>query len=354
MRSLYLLGLFLVGCATPADDSGAACEHCRDVATDDTDLADAGLGDELDAGDGGPVAPPPPANLADTGLCTNPACTTIASGVVEFRPRWALWSDGASKRRWIALPPGTQIDTTDMDYWRYPTGTKLWKEFVRDGVRVETRYMVKMAGGDAAWSFVAYAWNAEQTLALPIPAGRANVLGTGHDIPSQETCLGCHANVKTRVLGFTAFQLDWNAPAPLADLDDALARGWLTGAPPGSVSPHLPLPGSAQVQATLGYLHANCGHCHHADSPLVNRPMFRLEAARISSVGITRTYQSSVNVPGTAFGGATIVAKPRDPDHSIIITRMNAADPKKRMPALGAETIDVTGRSLLRTWITNL
>ena len=44
--------------------------------------------------------------------------------------------DRAAKRRWIQLPEGATIDTSDMDYWQFPVGTKLWKEFVRDGVRV--------------------------------------------------------------------------------------------------------------------------------------------------------------------------------------------------------------------------
>src|SRR5688500_10928292 len=89
-----------------------------------------------------------PPTLAGTGLCTNPECTTFSSDVFEYVPRFELWADTAAKRRWIYLPPGTQIDTSDMDYWKFPVGTKLWKEFTRDNVRVETRYIVKTLPND--------------------------------------------------------------------------------------------------------------------------------------------------------------------------------------------------------------
>src|SRR5688572_31053294 len=60
-----------------------------------------------------------------------------------------LWADGATKRRWLFLPDGAQIDSADPDHWRFPAGTRLWKEFTRDGVRVETRIMHKTGDGDA-------------------------------------------------------------------------------------------------------------------------------------------------------------------------------------------------------------
>ena len=43
-----------------------------------------------------------PERLSQTGLA--------GEGVRAFEPRFALWSDGAAKRRWIRLPPGTAIN----------------------------------------------------------------------------------------------------------------------------------------------------------------------------------------------------------------------------------------------------
>ena len=58
-----------------------------------------------------------------------------------------LWSDGAAKQRWIAIPPGTKIDTSNIDEWVFPNGTKAWKEFRLDGKRIETRLYEKGASG---------------------------------------------------------------------------------------------------------------------------------------------------------------------------------------------------------------
>src|SRR5437763_6919526 len=87
-----------------------------------------------------PIDANPLDDLMGTGLCADKACTTINAGIAAYTPRYALWADAASKRRWIYLPPGTQIDTTDPDHWLFPTGTKIWKEFTSGSTRVETRF----------------------------------------------------------------------------------------------------------------------------------------------------------------------------------------------------------------------
>src|SRR4051812_41872174 len=86
-----------------------------------------------------------PQTLADTGLCLDAGCTQISPDVIAYEPQFQLWSDAATKRRWIYLPPGMQIDTSDMDFWQFPVGTKVWKEFTRGGIRVETRLIMRIA-----------------------------------------------------------------------------------------------------------------------------------------------------------------------------------------------------------------
>ena len=51
------------------------------------------------------------------------------------------------KTRWVYLPPDTTIDTSNMDEWNFPVGTKFWKQFVVGGVIVETRMLHKTAPG---------------------------------------------------------------------------------------------------------------------------------------------------------------------------------------------------------------
>src|SRR5690606_29357474 len=129
----------------------------------------------------------------------------LASGVEPFEPRFPLWTDGAAKRRWIALPPGTTIDTSDPDRWVFPPGTRLWKEFTRDDVRVETRLLERRP--DGSWRVVAYQWKDEQTDAEARPDVVQNASTADHDIPSRDDCRSCHSQSPTRVLGFGALQL---------------------------------------------------------------------------------------------------------------------------------------------------
>lgn len=86
--------------------------------------------------------------------------------------------------------------------------------------------------------------------------------------------------MKSRVLGFSVFQLDYDGNW---DLDDANAAGWFASALPDR-HPQYPVPGTAQQQAVLGYFHANGGHCHSSQSPLINRPLFRLETDHCGSL----------------------------------------------------------------------
>src|SRR5262245_14213021 len=53
-----------------------------------------------------------PARLSQTGLYSDIATRTIAPENLSFSPQYPLWTDGASKRRWIRLPAGSSIDAT--------------------------------------------------------------------------------------------------------------------------------------------------------------------------------------------------------------------------------------------------
>ena len=85
--------------------------------------------------------------LSEAGLYRDFTSRTLADGFVEYEPAFPLWADGASKRRFIALPRGTQIDTSDMDHWVFPIGTRVFKEFSIDGRPVETRSIERTADG---------------------------------------------------------------------------------------------------------------------------------------------------------------------------------------------------------------
>lgn len=290
-----------------------------------------------------------PERLSDTGLFADSSMTVPAVDVRAFAPRFPLWSDGATKRRWIRLPPGARIDTSNMDHWQFPEGTRLWKEFTRDGVRVETRLLEKAGPHPEDWRAVAYVWLPDGSDAVATPAGQRDANGTPHDVPSASDCFGCHGGTPSRVLGFSAIQLSYDAPADSLDLDDLVASGLLTHPPEARFT----VPGNDVERAALGYLHANCGHCHNQERPESDGPRcyeprnsldFRLRVGRLGSPADTPTYRSAKDKD----------FKPGRPDDSKMIQRISKREAGWSMPLLGTEKADADGVALLRQWIAEM
>src|SRR5512134_1158853 len=151
--------------------SRAIAALARSACGDNGGNADAGSGIDTVMIDGPPGPDARTDTLQATGLCEDDACTVIAAGVLAYTPQAELWSDAATKRRWISLPAGMQIDTADMDYWLFPIGTKIWKEFTRGPTRVETRLIEKTGPLPDDWVMTPFIWNAAQDLAIATPMG---------------------------------------------------------------------------------------------------------------------------------------------------------------------------------------
>lgn len=310
-----------------------------------------------------------PRTLRDTGLFAPGAASTVRDGIVAFSPQYVLWSDGADKRRWLSLPPGTFIDASRPDEWVFPRGTRLWKEFALDGRPVETRYIERLR--DGSWRFATYVWNEagdeavlapEQGIAaLPVraaPNGR-------YAVPSREDCLACHESTAVPVLGLGALQLsperDPLAPGGRARRDDEadlrglVARGWLRRLPAALLERPPVIPAATPVErAALGYLHANCGHCHNASEPRVpveltlQQRVADPEAARREALRSALNAPSRYRPPGA---DRALVVAPGHPEHSVLATRMQSRDPRAQMPPLGTSIPDPDGLALVKRWI---
>ena len=286
-----------------------------------------------------------PARLSDTGLYDDIVTGTLASSVREFTPRFPLWSDGAEKQRFVALPEGTRIDSSDMDDWQFPEGTKLWKQFTRDGVRVETRLEQKIGPEPADWALVGYVWDQDETDAVRTEGGEPDARGTSHDVPRAADCLGCHGGRKSRVLGFSAVQL--SAAGQLARLID---EGVMSDPP----DRELEIPGSAEQIAGLGYLHANCGHCHNQIRPDVEGPRC-YDPQRDFELVLRVSDLRSVKTSSAVRTGVGHVIDVGDVDDSKILKRMRARDPDlPSMPPLGTELVDEVGVAAVRAFVRSL
>lgn len=333
------------GAATGGASSGGA-------ATGGAGAAEVGgSGGSGAGGSGGATVEALPELLSETGLYADIAADQIAADVQPFAPQFTLWTDTATKMRWIHLPEGQQIDTTDMDNWTYPVGTKLWKEFSRDGVRVETRLLMRTREGGRGWKGVAYIWNDEQTDAVAAPEGMENAKGTPHDVPPEGLCRDCHGDRDDWPLGFGAVQLSYDSE--LLDMDDLIAAQLLT-APP---SQPIVVPGTEEEKAVAGYLHANCGSCHREAASGTERSNLALwlEVDQLASFQETDVYTNLVNQKSDfiesaleyrVYGG--------QPDQSELYRRMVLRGDDAQMPRVGTEDVDPTGEALIKAWIESL
>lgn len=286
-----------------------------------------------------------PDRLSQTGLYTDIAADALGEGVLPYRPRFELWSDGATKRRWLKIPQGSVIDSRDMDNWRFPEGTQVWKEFTRDGVRVETRLLQKVGPDDGDWVGVSYLWAEDQHDAYARPYGASDALGTRHDVPAASECWACHGGSKSRVLGVSALQLGYDDESQLT-LKALTDRGLLSDPPATFV---IQLPGDATQQAALGYLHANCAHCHNSERPSAT-------GARCFDPKVNLDFKLSVDDLGDVKDTATYrtmgaVVRAGRPDKSRLIELVSDRDAFVRMPPLATEDVDAEALAILRRWI---
>jgi hypothetical protein len=299
-------------------------------------------------GDGG-VEPYEDA-LSKTPLYSDIVNRVIGPDVFVYEPQFVLWSDGATKQRWLYLPPGTQIDTTDMDYWTYPVGTRAFKEFSRDGKLIETRMLHKYAPNQ--WAMIAYEWNAAGTEALPAPSGVQNASGTQHDIPTTADCQVCHDKMPDKLLSVSAIQLSHSLGG--TKIMDLANLGKLTNPPSAAFT----LPGDATDRAALGYMHANCGNCHNEHSfvfAVVDMQLW-LKTSELGTVTGTSTYTTTVNQALTASNPTpnSFRIVPGNAGQSDVHFRMNQRGELTQMPPLASELIDTTGLAAVDAWINSL
>jgi hypothetical protein len=317
------------------------------------------------------VAATAPAHLADTGLYADAATRRVAPDVLPFTPQYPLWSDGAAKRRWIRLPPGTAIDASDPDAWVFPVGTRLWKQF-SFGRRVETRYMERT--GDGKWLFAAYAWTPDGADALLVPerglrAAAESRPGLPYDIPSVYDCRACHEGGSTAVLGFSSLQLSSDRD-PLAthaerpgpgdvDLPALVARGLVRGLPRALLDrpPRIDAP-TGRARAALGYLHVNCGICHDSRGQLASLGLSLVQrvaerGGADAALATASDVPSRFRPPGTE-AAAPVRIRPGRPADSVLVARMASRDPLVQMPPLGSHAVDDEAVALVSAWIREL
>jgi hypothetical protein len=288
----------------------------------------------------------PPARLLQTGCFTIPAAgkPTPHAGLVPYDIIAELWTDGARKRRWIALPAGQSMTALSNGSWTAPNGTFVVKEFAFESTpgdpatrrAVETRFLIKTSTG---WQGFTYQWRANGSDADLLNDGQYTydwpLDGGGsyrHLYPSRSQCQSCHHSSQGPLLGIRSQQLvrfmDYNGK--IAEQLPTLAA---IGVGPGTavapiIAPHDP--SATFEQRTRGYMAANCAHCHNPNNIAVKDLRY--------TTPLASTNLCSSIVPGS-------------PSQSVVYARVTQ---RPGMPPLGTLAPDPLAEHLLGSWISGM
>lgn len=300
-----------------------------------------------------------PETLTETGCVDINDPTSPAAGLIPYDVVSPLWSDGAIKSRYIAMPdwqtPGTTVDVMADGDFDFPIGTVLVKNFALNQTMVETRLFIRHEDGD--WGGYSYEWNAEQTEANLLPTGKtATVEGQEWTFPSRADCLQCHTQVAGRSLGLEVLQQNSDFHYPSTDitanqLDTLINIGLFSGAMSGSVDQDAmidPLDTNEYiVDRARSYLHTNCSMCHRPGGPGRGPEDFRYQLASADIGAIN----ASPEVGSFGIPNALLLA-PGHPEQSIISYRIGLRGATTgQMPPIGTNLVDNAGSAVVNDWI---
>ena len=188
-----------------------------------------------------------PALLSGTGVFSDTANRTPAGGLIPYQPNAPMWSDGAVKSHFMAVPnrgdvitPDEQLRLRPTGSWKFPDGTVFVKnlDLVVDEThpdaprrRLETQILVRDNNG--AVYGVTYKWRPDNSDADLVTAGTSediaitNATGVRTQTwyyASPADCLTCHTPGAGYVLGVNARQLNGNFTYPATGNTDNQIR----------------------------------------------------------------------------------------------------------------------------------
>jgi uncharacterized repeat protein (TIGR03806 family) len=305
-------------------------------------------------------------NLSDYGFFKGTVKDQIpADGVMPYALNSPLFSDYASKLRFVRLPEGKSVAYNPDSVLQFPVGAAIVKTFYypidernpKKGRRLmETRILLHEAKG---WVALPYIWNKEQTDAVLEVAGGSDQVswidGAGkkqsfeYQVPNMNQCKGCHERSgEMTPIGPSVRQLN----------DGHQLQNWsTTGLLKGLPKEHIPalvnyLDASASLDDRVkAYLDINCAHCHNATGPARSSGLY------LDWNSKDRTAYGFFKPPvaaGRGSGNLSYDIVPGKPDQSILYYRMASRDPGVMMPELGRQLTHHEGVELVRNWIQSM
>jgi hypothetical protein len=333
-----------------------------------------------------------PKLISGTGMYADISAKAVSPDLHHFDVNSPLWTDGAAKDRYIAVPPGASIVYGDTaDNYGYPDRAMVIKNFAVDTIPgdpssrilVETRFTaLRKIGNQEKWYLFTYRWRPDQSDADLVPETGVSALvqtwpqgPAGQPFqkkwrfPSVPQCAACHRNGAKPgrvVLAFFTAQIN----RPLAadpsknQIDHFFDVGLFT---PASARPNTALSprwarhddGSASLELrSRSYIAANCSGCHGsrgiASGATPNVTMdFDFHDMRV------RTDMAVKPLFGAFPVDSAGLLVPGRPDRSIVLYRQQVRNEipgdfgasRFAMPPLGSYEPDTSAIKVMSAWI---
>lgn len=323
----------------------------------------------------GEAPEPIPHLLSETGAFSDLQNLTPASGVIPYKVNAPLWSDGALKKRWIAIKndgthdsPDEQVFFSEQDEWQFPNGTVFIKHFEMpmdinkpDLIRkLETRFFI--LDEDGLGYGLTYKWLEDgsdaELLSTSVSESYDIITEEGAqslswDYPSRTQCMSCHNANAGFVLGVNTHQLNgakfyestgrtanqlktWDH---LSIFSNPIANDDISTFPRAAA-----LDEEISLQhKIMSYLDSNCSHCHRPDG---------VDGAFDARLTTPLAYKNIINGLAQSHNSPEdgIIVLSGHPESSLLWLRDSSLDEDK-MPPLSKATIDRTYIDLLTEWI---
>ena len=323
-----------------------------------------------------------PKLLSQTGAFDDLSELKPTKGLIPYDLIESFWSDGALKKRWMAIPndglhdtPGEQINYSEDGDWDFPIGSVLIKHFefpVDDSntsitKRLETRFSVK--GEDGKFYFATYKWNKQQTDAELLKTGIDERITINNSdgssrsqiwrYPDNAECTTCHNTASNGNLGTRSRYLNTQYTYPSTGLRanqlTTLSHLRIINKPINNELTKQILTYKAQndpyaslEEKARSYLDLNCAYCHRSD--VGSRADFdlRLNLSLAQSGLLTAVPNENLGLPNKK------ILDPGVSENSILYHRMNTLNSGVSMPPLATNRIDSQGVNLIKAWIDQL
>lgn len=310
-------------------------------------------------------------------------------GGLAFELNTPLFTDYASKYRFVFVPEGTHADYQPLEAFEFPVGTVISKTFalpadtafrgLANETLIETRLLIHRPNG---WVALPYVWDAEggdatlQVAGASVPSTlvhNGQQMSFDYQVPDKNQCKQCHqfsAGDTSRITPIGPKARNLNGPLDYGDgevnqLTYWQQQGVLSGLPTdlGTVAAvptyrdgdeqGLAQQSDQQLEALAkGYLDINCAHCHRPEGGASNTGLhleyWRSLAAEPSKHGVCKR--------PVAYGGGSRSwdVVPGDAEQSILHARMVSTEPGDRMPEIGRALSHGEGVALVAAWINRM